>query len=322
MRKGGRSVSEISRELGISRPTVYKWIARWEEDENVVDRPRAGRPRITTPHEDHEIIQEARRNPFSNAVAIRSSLHLAVTPRTVRRRLHEANIHHRIPACKHFLTEQHKEARLHFAQLHANKTQDFWEQIIFTDEKTFRSSDHGKLHCWRPNNTRYNSENIYLECRSGHVTANVWGWMCGSAVGEITRIEGRFTSDVYLEILEEVMIPSVRALFPTPERITIVHDRSPIHMARRVRQYFDDQPYIDVLDWPSRACDLNPIENLWGIMINEWEQGHERQSQQLYNHIHQVWEGFRRTNLTRRLVNSMPGRLQDVIEKHGDWTRF
>ena len=48
-------------------------------------------------------------------------------------------------------------------------------KIIFSDEKSFSSTDHGKLHCWRPYNTRYNQSNIHKEARSGQVTANMWG---------------------------------------------------------------------------------------------------------------------------------------------------
>lgn len=39
-------------------------------------------------------------------------------------------------------------------------------------------------------------------------------------IGELTEIHGRLTADQYIEILEEVMVPSVRAYaLPYPERI-------------------------------------------------------------------------------------------------------
>lgn len=74
--------------------------------------------------------------------------------------------------------------------------------------------------CWRRDNTRYDRQNIYQEGRSGHVTCNVWGWVHLHGVGELTEIRGRFTAEQYIEILEEVMVPSVRAIaLPYPERI-------------------------------------------------------------------------------------------------------
>ena len=79
----------------------------------------------------------------------------------------------------------------------------------------------------------------------------------------MTKIEGRFTADQYIEILEEVMLPSVRQYaLPYPERIIFMQDNCPIHKARVVNRWFQEQRDIELLDWPSRSCDLNPIENV------------------------------------------------------------
>lgn len=100
------------------------------------------------------IIAAAEADHHTNAVAIRDSLQLEVSARTVRRRLHEAGIHHRTPALKERLTEQHRAGRLAFAQLYSEQDEDFWRRAIFTDEKSFSSTSHGRQHCWRRNNTR------------------------------------------------------------------------------------------------------------------------------------------------------------------------
>ena len=45
-------------------------------------------------------------------------------------------------------------------------------------------------------------------------------------VGELTDIDGKFTAEKYIEILEEVMLPSVREYaLPYPERIIFMQDR-------------------------------------------------------------------------------------------------
>ena len=42
-------------------------------------------------------------------------------------------------------------------------------------------------------------------------------------VGEFAEVGGRFTAETYIEKLEEVIVPSVRAYtLPYPERITFI----------------------------------------------------------------------------------------------------
>ncbi|KAG7163345.1 putative Transposase-containing protein 4 [Homarus americanus] len=81
------------------------------------------------------------------------ALHLD-SAQTVRSRLHEAGIQHRVLAIKERLTEQHLTRRLQFAQQYVGEDLEFWSRVVFTDEKTFASPNHGKTHLWRPNRTR------------------------------------------------------------------------------------------------------------------------------------------------------------------------
>ncbi|KAG7173707.1 putative Transposable element Tc1 transposase-like 49, partial [Homarus americanus] len=123
---------------------------------------RRPRPRLTTRDED---------------AAIREALHLDICAQTVRSHLHEAVIQNRVPAIKERLTYQHRNGRLQFAQQYVGEDLEFWSRVVFTDEKTFASTNHGKIHLWRPNRMRYNRAHIYEVARSGHVTLNMWGYI-------------------------------------------------------------------------------------------------------------------------------------------------
>ncbi|XP_037776235.1 uncharacterized protein LOC119573203 [Penaeus monodon] len=112
MRESGLSPSEISRELGISRSVIYRWIKRWEEESTLNDRPRSGAPRKTTEDQDAQIREMVEANPFTNAVSIQEELQLPVTSRTVRKRLHADGIHHIVcdKNLEHKITRKKKEA--------------------------------------------------------------------------------------------------------------------------------------------------------------------------------------------------------------------
>lgn len=156
LKAGGFTAAQVTRCLAVNRKTVDLWFKRDEEEDNtsIDDRPRSGRPRKTTQEQDRAIHQKARGNPFISSIQIRNELQLPVCSRTVRVRLRAAGLKCRTPAKKDVLKPAHKEARMRFAAEHIEKGLDFWGRVIFTDEKTFSSMSHGRLRCWRENNTR------------------------------------------------------------------------------------------------------------------------------------------------------------------------
>ena len=78
---------------------------------------------------------------------------------------------------------------------------------------------------------------------------------------------------------------------------------------------FRDHQEFTVIEWPSRSPDLNPIENLWGIMENEWTDRNEIKPDVLEHHYMEVWESIRRhPELCQQLVQSMRRRMQNCID--------
>ncbi|XP_042222763.1 uncharacterized protein LOC121867073 [Homarus americanus] len=58
---------------------------------------------------------------------------------------------------------------------------------------------------------------------------------------------------------------------------------------------------------------MNPIENVWGNIVNVWEPAEERTRVQLQQHTHREWEVLRRTpQLIHNHVASVPNRLRAV----------
>lgn len=62
-----QSISQISREMGISRNAVKRWIRRYEVEGHVNTRPRPGRPRVTTMQEDASLLAAAQHAPFKSS---------------------------------------------------------------------------------------------------------------------------------------------------------------------------------------------------------------------------------------------------------------
>lgn len=238
----------------------------------------------------------------------------------VRRHLRAAKIKCRKPAKKILLTALHKEERMRFAR----KFIDFdWcnNIVIFSDEKCFKSDKDGRKILWRKDGERYHQKNI-LPCRSsGRITLGYWGWMSSMGPGELVEVGGRNTSQGYLDILQNVMLPTVRVAYPD-EHIYFVHDNCSVHRARMVQDWLSVQENLTVIEWPSKSPDLNPIENLWGHMVLNWDSSDVRSKRNLDNLVSSMWESFRGTDLCENLVASMRTRLQEVIDNEGAPIRY
>lgn len=172
--------------------------------------------------------------------------------------------------------------------------------------------------------SRFARQNIYEEAGSGHVTCNMWGWMRFHSVGNLVHIEERFTAVKYTEILLKHFLPSLQEKnYPYTGPILFVHDRCPVHTDKVVQEWFANHPNLQLLEWPSKGCDANPIENLWANMVNCWEPGQERMSEQLVQHTKEQWRLFERNpRLVYRHVTNMSERLQAIINNAGGWSGY
>lgn len=239
----------------------------------------------------------------------------------IRTALHRAGVHHRRPAVKIILGQEQKEARVRFARDY----RDFdYSRAIFSDEKSFKSSQHGRRNLWRVNNTRYEPRNVKSNNESGRIIVNMWGWMSADGPGELHYINERATGQVYAELLEEVMLPTVRAVYPGEEvpQFYFFQDNCPIHRARVVQNWLLQYPEIRTVPWPSRSPDLNPIENLWAIMVQRWDSRNERTKAALVTHCDEVWDSIRGSDLCEVLVRSMRNRCDAIIDAGGALTKY
>ena len=124
LRQEGQSSRKISRTLNVSS-AVAKTIKRYDETGSHEDRPRTGRPRVTSAAEDKFIRVTNLRNRQLTAPQIRahinalqssSSRHISTS--TVQRRLRESGLHGGIAAKKPLLRMNNKKKRLAWAKKH------------------------------------------------------------------------------------------------------------------------------------------------------------------------------------------------------------
>lgn len=317
--RDGKSIRQIAAELHVSKNTILSAKQKIMEYGNIVERPKAGRPKVSTPNQDHELVQFLRDNPFQTAVKAKEESNFPGSANTARRRIRLSNLRNRAASNKIFLTEFNKQRRVEFARQYENH-ENFWENVVFSDEKTFQSCHNGTLRVYRPVGMRYDERYTRKINQSGRFSVNVWGWISSRGPGVCAVIEERLNANVYCNILENIMLPSVRPVFG--DNFVFQQDNCPIHKARVVQNFLENYN-IQTLPWVSKSPDLYPIENVWGEISKQiYKEGFRPRNQDdLRQSIVQAWNRIT-PEYIRGLILSMPERLRNVIEKNGSMTKY
>jgi hypothetical protein len=102
-----------------------------------------------------------------------------------------------------------------------------------------------------------------------------------------------------------------------------LQDGAHCHKSKIVSTWFKERPYIKLMDWPGNSPDLNPIENVWSWMKMQLRSSKAKNLKELQREVTELWVlKLDNSQYLRNLVKSMPRRLQDVIDREGNPTKY
>lgn len=215
------------------------------------------------------------------------------------------------------LTTGHKEARLRWAKDRIAERTD-WTSVVFSDEKKFNlDGPDGYFYYWH--DLRKDPVNRMSRVVGG---GGVMLWACiGYGGVRWTEVHGRLkAADYTTDVLFVHLVPFGEQL-GGPQWI-FQQDNASIHEAAARQADFQEE-IPRRLQWPSRSPDLNPTENLWGLIVKDvYAEG--RQYDSVATLRKAINTAFERIDMqvVQRLIDSMSDRLFQVIKAQGGKTKY
>ncbi len=225
----------------------------------------------------------------------------------------------RIPCVKPLLNNRQRQKRLAWAKDKKDWTAAEWSKVMFSDESKFSIyfGNQGPR-VWRKRGEAQNPHCLRSSVKFPQ-SVMVWGAMSSAGDGPLCFLRSKVNIAVYQEVLEHFMLPAADQLYGDADFI-FQQDLAPAHSAKATSTWFKDHG-IPVLNWPANLPDLNPKENLWGIVKRKMRYARPSNAEELKATIRATW-ALITPEQCHRLIDSMPRRIAAVIQAKGAPTKY
>lgn len=320
----GKSLRDIGQTVGRAHSSIQRVISNYTSTGSIISKSRTGRPPLLTKRENKRIIQLVRLNPRITAYQVKLEVEerfsKSVSDDTIRRIIKKAGYHSRVARRKPYISDINRQKRMDFANEFVSKPPEFWNKVIFSDESKFCIFGiKGKKLVWRKKGTALDKNNLVPTVKHGGGGIMVWGCMAANGIGKLTFIDSIMDQMGYIQVLKDNLLQSAQQL-GLEQNFWFQQDNDPKHTAVNVKLWLLYN-VKNQLRTPPQSPDLNPIEHLWDLLERRIRKHSITSKNMLKDKIVEEWEKITAED-TRKLVESMPRRLIDVLNRKGYPTKY
>lgn len=243
------------------------------------------------------------------AEAFSQKFGVKVSTETMRRRLQILGYRSLKPTKKPLITKIQKRKRVAFC-IKNRKTK--WDSVIFTDEASFQVGGwEGRQWCLK------GTHPIVLKTKFP-AKLMVWGGISMQGKTPLYFIDGTLKGEGYKKLLADHYIPWTES--KNLSELLFQQDNAPCHTAKVVKAFMEDKK-MEVLAWPANSPDLNPIENIWGILKGRVAKRSPATKEELKEVLLEEWDNIT-PELIRNCIKNMPERVMACRNAKGGHTRY
>jgi transposase len=295
---------------------------------------RSGRPSKLNDDDRQKILQKIHEQPRVTYEDLCSEVDNKVKKRSIARLLCVEEMKKWRVMKRPYLTPEHAAVRLRWAERYQNFTKEDFDRVFWSDECTIERGIGLRLEYSfiRPSEQAAAGEVMPTPHRGFQVKQMFWAAFAGSLrrsglialYGDPESSRGGVNRFVIRDLYERVL----PTLLIDPNSI-FMQDNAPTHTAQIVREYVASLGR-EVMIWPPNSPDLNPIENLWTLLKQKIYKlrpdllhmsNNETTLNILINTAKEAWQEID-LSILERLSESMPRRVQAIIDSEGWYTKY
>jgi hypothetical protein len=121
-------------------------------------------------------------------------------------------------------------------------------------------------------------------------------------------------SEEFQEKMLNNLVPETRQVFAAAGdgEPSFLWENAPAHVSKSTKKFYADNGIQVLQNWPANRPDLNPIENVWGIIKPKVYRQQYTTLEELKAAVLRAWAELPQSTL-RNLMLSMPRRLRRVL---------
>lgn len=276
--------TELSRRTGFNHETIRSFIESYNQTGKLSQK--RGRPKTILQEEVDGIIGATEAHCQTTLHELSNDFSHAKS--TVRKILNDDQIFHfqKTPEC--LLDNDHKQMRFNFCNRFSQIPYQNMPCIIFTDESSVCINP-GRMGVWR--HRGFHPEESTFQTTQKMLTLMVWG-----AIGPkgyrtpLIKMNGNINAEKYVRTL--AVSGTIKFIQEQFGRSYIwMQDNAPSHVARLTKEtLLNFVP--QVLDWPPRSPDLNPIEHLWDYLKDRLGNDVFQTEDELFHRLFTEWQNI------------------------------
>lgn len=196
----------------------------------------------------------------------------------IRRALNKQGLHGRTSRRTPLLTT--RNSRLEYARRNLDKTTEFWETVLWTDETKLELFGHmDQRYVWHAKGQAYDQKNTIPTVK--HWGGSLMMWGCFSAAGTVNLycVPGIMDSQKYKVILKKNLMPSVDKLNLVDHWI-FQHDNDPKHTFKSTKSRLGKRSWTGfksnwkyLMGFEEGSCSTEAVKHHWARGFCTWRMG-------------------------------------------------